>query len=223
MKRSAYSLILMDDVVAAVDRLAAQQGTSRSNLINQILAEHVCCTTPEQQMRQVFTCLTQAMNSAFRVQEQGSDAMLSILGSVQYKYRPTIRYSVELHRELHSEKVGLLKISCRTQSRTLLEAIQQFFLFWVQLEQEYEPEGACALGLYQIEPNRLTRVLLRHGITSNEVLGTATGKYIQCSTRCCNPIFRACSRDFRRQFCSMHWNSNMPHCMSSWSASFRKT
>ncbi|MFR3811818.1 MAG: CopG family transcriptional regulator, partial [Ruminococcus callidus] len=118
MKRSAYSLILMDDVVAAVDRLAAQQGTSRSNLINQILAEHVCCTTPEQQMRQVFTCLTQAMNSAFRVQEQGSDAMLSILGSVQYKYRPTIRYSVELHRELHSEKVGLLKISCRTQSRT---------------------------------------------------------------------------------------------------------
>ena len=179
MKRSAYSLILMDDVVAAVDRLAAQQGTSRSNLINQILAEHVCCTTPEQQMRQVFTCLTQAMNSAFRVKEQGSDAMLSILGSVQYKYRPTIRYSVELHRELHSEKVGLLKISCRTQSRTLLEAIQQFFLFWVQLEQEYEPEGACALGLYQIEPNRLTRVLLRHGITSNEVLGTATGKYIQ--------------------------------------------
>ena len=66
MKRNAYSLILMDDVVAAVDRLAAQQGTSRSNLINQILAEHVCCTTPEQQMRQVFTCLTQAMNSAFR-------------------------------------------------------------------------------------------------------------------------------------------------------------
>ena len=37
MKRNAYSLILMDDVVAAVDRLAAQQGTSRSNLINQIL------------------------------------------------------------------------------------------------------------------------------------------------------------------------------------------
>ena len=26
MKRSTYSLILMDDVVAAIDRLAAQQG-----------------------------------------------------------------------------------------------------------------------------------------------------------------------------------------------------
>ena len=111
MKRSTYSLILMDDVVAAIDRLAAQQGTSRSNLINQILAEHVSCVTPEQQMRQIFACLTQQMNSAFRIQEQGSDAMLSILGSVQYKYRPTIRYSVELHREMHGEKVGILKLS----------------------------------------------------------------------------------------------------------------
>ena len=116
MKRSTYSLILMDDVVAAIDRLAAQQGTSRSNLINQILAEHVSCVTPEQQMRQIFACLTQQMNSAFRIQEQGSDAMLSILGSVQYKYRPTIRYSVELHREMHGEKVGILKISCHTKS-----------------------------------------------------------------------------------------------------------
>ena len=177
MKRSTYSLILMDDVVAAIDRLAAQQGTSRSNLINQILAEHVSCVTPEQQMRQIFACLTQQMNSAFRIQEQGSDAMLSILGSVQYKYRPTIRYSVELHREMHGEKVGILKISCRTQSQTLLNAIQQFFLFWVQLEQAYE--GIEIQELYQIESNRLTRRLRRHGISSNEALGTAVGKYIQ--------------------------------------------
>ena len=177
MKRSTYSLILMDDVVAAIDRLAAQQGTSRSKLINQILAEHVSCVTPEQQMRQIFACLTQQMNSAFRIQEQGSDAMLSILGSVQYKYRPTIRYSVELHREMHGEKVGILKISCRTQSQTLLNAIQQFFLFWVQLEQAYE--GIEIQELYQIESNRLTRRLRRHGISSNEALGTAVGKYIQ--------------------------------------------
>lgn len=103
--------------------------------------------------------------------------MLSILGSVQYKYRPTIRYSVELHREMHGEKVGILKISCRTQSQTLLNAIQQFFLFWVQLEQAYE--GIEIQELYQIESNRLTRRLRRHGISSNEALGTAVGKYIQ--------------------------------------------
>lgn len=179
MKRSTYSLILMDDVVAAIDHLAAQQGTSRSNLINQILAEHVSCTTPEQQMRQVFSCLIQQMDSAFRIQEQGSDAMLSVFGSVQYKYRPTIRYSIELLRDLHREEIGQLKISCRTQSRTLLDAIQSFFRFWVQLEQAYDPDGACAQGLYEITPGRMTRVLMRCGIMADDALGTAVGEYIR--------------------------------------------
>ena len=219
MKRSTYSLILMDDVVAAIDRLAAQQGTSRSNLINQILAEHVSCVTPEQQMRQIFACLTQQMNSAFRIQEQGSDAMLSILGSVQYKYRPTIRYSVELHREMHGEKVGILKISCRTQSQTLLNAIQQFFLFWVQLEQAYE--GIEIQELYQIESNRLTRRLRRHGISSNEALGTAVGKF-SCFTQYCSPIFRDCSKAYQPQSCVMRWKSSMSLCMKSCSQSHRK-
>lgn len=179
MKRSTYSLILMDDVVAAIDRLAAQQGTSRSNLINQILAEHVSCTTPEQRMRQVFSYMMQQMDSAFRIQEQGSDAMLSVFGSVQYKYRPTIRYSVELLRDLRREEIGQLKISCRTQSRTLLDAMQSFFQFWVQLEQVYDPKGACAQGLYEIAPGRMTRVLLRHGIQADDALGTAVGEYIR--------------------------------------------
>lgn len=179
MNRSTYSLVLMDDVVSAIDLLAAQHGTSRSNYINQILAEHVSCTTPEQQMRQVFSYLTQQMDSAFRIQEQGSDAMLSIFGSVQYKYHPTIRYSVELMRDLQREEIGQLKISCRTQSRTLLDAIQSFFRFWVQLEQAYEPNGACAQGLYEISSGRMTRVLLRHGIMTDDALGTAVGDYIR--------------------------------------------
>ena len=54
VKRSTYSVVLMDDVVAAIDALAAQMGTSRSNLMNQILAEHVCCITPEKRMRSIL-------------------------------------------------------------------------------------------------------------------------------------------------------------------------
>lgn len=179
MKRSTYSLILMDDVVAAVDLLAAQQGTSRSNYINQILAEHVRCITPEQQMRQVFDYVVQQMDSAFRIQEQGSDAMLSIFGAVPFKYRPNIRYSVELARDFRGEAAGQLKISCRTQSRALLDAMGSFFLFWVQLEQAYDKQGACAKGLYEIAPGRMTRVLLRRGITDEAALGKAVGEYIQ--------------------------------------------
>lgn len=41
MSKSVYSVVLMDDVVDAVDRLAYEAGTNRSNMINRILAEYV--------------------------------------------------------------------------------------------------------------------------------------------------------------------------------------
>lgn len=179
MKRSMYSLILSDDIVAAVDALAAQKGTSRSNYINQVLAKHVQCITPEQQMQRVFANLTHQMDEAFRIQEQGSNALLSILGSVQYKYRPTIRYRVELLRNMQQEKVGRLKFSCRTQNQTLLDAMAQFFRFWVKLEQKYDANGACAQGLYQIESGCMTMALLRSGAATDEQLGEIVGNYIR--------------------------------------------
>lgn len=37
MKKSVYSLVLMDDVVEAIDRMAYSMNTSRSNLINRFL------------------------------------------------------------------------------------------------------------------------------------------------------------------------------------------
>ena len=179
MKRSMYSLILSDDIVAAVDALAAQKGTSRSNYINQVLAKHVQCITPEQQMQRVFANLTHQMDEAFRIQEQGSNALLSILGSVQYKYRPTIRYRVELLRNMQQEEVGRLKISCRTQNQTLLDAMAQFFRFWVNLEQKYDANSACAQGLYQIESGCMTMALLRSGAATDEQLGEIVGNYIR--------------------------------------------
>ena len=39
MKKTLYSLMLNEEVVREVDALAHRLGTSRSNLINQILAE----------------------------------------------------------------------------------------------------------------------------------------------------------------------------------------
>lgn len=53
MGKSVYSLVLMDDIVAAVDRLAYQQGTSRSNMVNRILAEYVQMDTPENRIRTI--------------------------------------------------------------------------------------------------------------------------------------------------------------------------
>ena len=41
MSKSVYSVVLMDDVVDAVDRLAYEAVTNRSNLITRFLAEYL--------------------------------------------------------------------------------------------------------------------------------------------------------------------------------------
>ncbi len=179
MERSMYSLILMDDVVAAIDVLAQQQGTSRSNYINQILAEHVGYLTPEKQMQQVFSCVAQQMDKALRVQEQGSDAMLSIFGALRYKYRPTIRYRVELTRDQRDQTAGYLKISCRTKSQPHLHVSQSCFHRGGPIAPHVKPDGTDTLNLYQIDDGRMIRVLMRHNFADDAAFGAAVGNFIR--------------------------------------------
>ena len=66
VNKSVYSLVLADDVVEAIDRMAYSMNTSRSNLINQILAERVQLLTPEKRMREIFAKIEQLMDSRFQ-------------------------------------------------------------------------------------------------------------------------------------------------------------
>ena len=100
MKKSVYSLVLMDDVVKAIDDMAYKLNTSRSNLINQILAEHVSFKTPESLIKDVFDCMRTIMDNHFQIQGQSSNAMLFIKSPLRYKYKPTIRYRIELLKEI---------------------------------------------------------------------------------------------------------------------------
>ena len=86
MKKSVYSLVLMDDVVKAIDDMAYKLNTSRSNLINQILAEHVSFKTPESLIKDVFDCMRTIMDNHFQIQGQSSNAMLFIKSPLRYKY-----------------------------------------------------------------------------------------------------------------------------------------
>ena len=88
MKKSVYSLVLMDEVVEAIDRMAYTRNTSRSNLINQILAEHVSYVTPEMRMRDIFSCLEQILSEeCYQIQSQASDSMFSIRSPIRYRSR----------------------------------------------------------------------------------------------------------------------------------------
>ena len=137
MKKSVYSLVLMDNVVEAIDDMAYRMNTSRSNLINQILAEHVSYITPERRMKDVFECLRSIMDNHFQIQGQGSEAMLSIRSPLRFKYKPTIRYRVELLKEIKENTFGYLTVSFRTQSTQLIKALDSFFRIWSVLENKY--------------------------------------------------------------------------------------
>lgn len=136
MKKSVYSLVLMDDVVNAIDELAYSLNTSRSNLINQILAEKVSLMTPEMRMRDIFSRIEEIIDSRFQLMTQPSDAMISIKSPLKYKYKPTIKYCIELFRSLKGT-VGKLKVNFRTQSHQLILELQNFFEIWQKVENRY--------------------------------------------------------------------------------------
>lgn len=170
MKRSVYSLVLSDEVIEAIDNMAYSLGTSRSNLINQILAEKVSLTTPEKRMDNIFSQIEKLMfEECYQIQERQSDSLMYIRSSIKYKYRPTVKYSVELFRN-SNDGIGQLKVTFRTQNQMLLKLIDNFFNIWANLESTYFNDKVSSL----IEVGKFTRVF---SSTSSEV-GVAISEYI---------------------------------------------
>ena len=135
MKKTLYSLMLNDEVVREVDALAHQLGTNRSALINRILAEYVGCTTPERRINDVLSTIEELMRPTrdlvpFFVPNASS---LSLKSSLEYKYRPTVKYEVELYPS-GGESIGALSVVFRTQSAALIQAMTEFFRLWKRIE-----------------------------------------------------------------------------------------
>ena len=172
LKRSVYSLVLSDDVIEAIDNMAYSLGTSRSNLINQILAEKVSLITPEKRIKNIFKEISNSMvEDCYQVQAQQSDTLLSIRSSLKYKYRPTVRYSVELFRN-SNQGIGQLKVIFRTQNQVLLQMVDNFFNVWAELESRYIQNKIS----YLIEEGRFTRLFTS---TSSSDVGVAISEYIR--------------------------------------------
>lgn len=139
MKKSVYSLVLSDNVVEAVDKAAYLSGQSRSNYINSVLAEHLGFVTPEKKMKNIFDVLEllAQREESFRIQKQQSESMFSLLSSVKYKYRPTIRYSIELYPAPQKGTMGEFKVIFRTQSEDFAALMKDFFITWAKREQKF--------------------------------------------------------------------------------------
>ncbi|MBP3923319.1 MAG: hypothetical protein J6D27_10155 [Ruminiclostridium sp.] len=156
MSKSVYSLVLSDDIVRAVDNLAYRMGVSRSSLIDRILAEKLSVETPETRMRSIMENMMRLLdNDIFRLQTAAGDSGMLIRSPLPYKYKPTIRYSVELCRE--GNHLGKLKVSFRTQNEALSSAINDFYKCFLKTEAKYLSGIADVIA--QIDGDRMERTL----------------------------------------------------------------
>jgi hypothetical protein len=166
MSKSIYSLVLSDDVVRAIDELAYSNNTSRSNQINQILAQYLSVSTPERRHRDIFSEVVRMFDEQTRLQTQITDAMMSVRTAIRFKYNPTIRYYVELSQGIEGE-LGELRVVSRTQSTELLPLLNGFYRLMMLLEQRaFGPQNLkCS-----IEDGKLSKVLqLRSGQELNNI------------------------------------------------------
>ncbi len=138
MKKTLYSMLLDDNVVREIDLLAHRSGLSRSALVNQILAEYVDMTTPERRVGDIFRTIESLLSPDTElVPFFAPNAMtMSLKSALDYKYRPTVKYAVEL-RPAEEGSIGELSVVFRTQSAALLDAMDSFFRLWKRTEDMY--------------------------------------------------------------------------------------
>ena len=176
MNKSVYSLVLSDEIVQEIDRMAYEAGSSRSAMINQVLADYVRYTTPEKRMREVFSAIEHMlMGGVFEPQLQPSESMFSLRSALDYKYNPSVRYSVELYKNARP-LLGELRVSVRSQNSALVLAMLQFFKLWTRIETAYVGRVECAM-----EDGRYLRKLRlsEENKFDNEQIGEGIASYIR--------------------------------------------
>lgn len=183
MKKSMYSLMLMDDLVAKLDKVAYENNTNRSNMANQILAQYLSYVTPEMRVKEIIDTVTNIMDNInnFQIQNQPTAQGINIKSSLQYKYRPTIRYSVEFNKT-RSKKIGVLKITFRTQSPQLLSTLDDFFKVWISVEEKHLGVRFPKHELtYLIGEGKLIRTFMCYdqNLPNSNILGETIANYIR--------------------------------------------
>lgn len=173
--------MLNDEVVREVDALAHRLGTNRSALINQILAEYVNYTTPERRINDVLSAIDQLMRPTrdlvpFFVPNASS---LSLKSSLEYRYRPTVKYEVELYRG-GEESIGSLSVVFRTQSAALIQGMTEFFRLWKRIEDAHLYPLTGARIDYALYDGKFVRsIAAPDRDCSTDELAAALSEYIQ--------------------------------------------
>ena len=186
MKKTLYSLMLNEEVVREIDRMAHRMGTNRSALINQILADYTSVVTPERRIENIFHEIEQLVAPARDLVPffAPHTTSMSLKSSLEYKYRPTVKYEVDLSSG-DGQTMGSLNIVFRTQSAALISAMTSFFRLWVQIEDKCLAPllgSSISCALYDGRFVRPLAMPRGKALTADDVAG-AISAYVQLFDR----------------------------------------
>ena len=185
MANTLYSLMLNDNLVREVDRLAHTMGNTRSGMINNILAEYLGVLTPERRINEILTAVEQLLAPTQElVPFLAPGALsLSLKSSLEYKYRPTVKYEVQLYRG-GGDALGELDVVFRTQSAGLLAAMTDFFRVWKAVEDSVLPAAGVKID-YALYDGKFTRsIAVPRQDADSKTLARTISAYVQLFDRC---------------------------------------
>ena len=180
MKKTLYSLMHSEEVVRHVDALAHRMGTNRSALINQILAEYVNYTTPERRINDVLSAIQELMQPSRELVPffAPNSYSMSLKSSLEFKYRPTVKYEVELYKG-GGDSIGALSVLFRTQSQPLIAGMTEFFRLWKRIEDTHLYPVTGARIEYALYDGKFVRALAAPDREcTSEQLAAAISEYI---------------------------------------------
>lgn len=192
MGKTVYSLVLSSEVVQAVDSLAAQQGYSRSALVNHILAEYAKVASPQQRARDILGGVQQLADSWGLRMQASTAGSLTLRTALRYKYNPALSYTLELLAG-EDEWLGRLRVSVRSQNAPLLDYFGSFFQLWQALEEKHLAQPPPA-GSHAAEAKRYLRLLRQpRGAATGTEAGQAVAGYIATLDACLKTFIQNCA------------------------------
>ena len=139
MTKTMYSLILTDEVIERIDRLAYEKGMSRSQMVDHLLAREVGLSTPEQQTRLIVRHAADRMSEnvpSLQLHIRSDLGSMEIATFVKFKYNPSIKYSFDILAS-DGRHLCVLKINSRSTSAELRTHLDSFLQLLSAIDRRY--------------------------------------------------------------------------------------
>ena len=120
-----------------------------------------------------------------RFTNQASSSMASVTSALEYRYNPKLKYTLEL---FPAGDLGQLKISLRSQNPVLIDLLEDFYAFFISLENKHIGERT-----YFYQDLRFVRVFQRPSSQTAEDIANEISSYVMLFDKYLNVYFSGLS------------------------------